>query len=155
MKLNHRIFKIFETKKYFKKDKFFFFFSGINISSNKLADETEQKVKKIDFTYYKILNKTTYKTLKKSIYSNIKFIIKGLTFVIKFNDNKKLLSKNNILTTLDLLFFILLAIKFNNKIYTTTMLKKINLLEYKKNKQLLHQFSAAIPKIFCKKFKRN
>ena len=45
-----------------------------------------------------------------------------------------------ILTTFILLFFELLIIKFNNKIYPTNNLKKTYSLDYKETKLLLYQF---------------
>ena len=140
MKFNHKDYKVFETKKYFKKDNFFFFFSGININSNKWINSTERVLKKVKTTYFKISNRITKKTLKKSIYINTKFLIKGITFLIKYKNNKKLLIKNNILKNFNILFFNLLVVKINNKWYSTTTLKKIKVLKYKENKQLLHQF---------------
>ena len=152
MKIDHKDYKIIEAKKYLKKDKFFLFYSGINIKSNKWINHTEQILKKINISYYKIFNKITQKTLKKSIYKNTKFIIKGITFIMKNTNNKKLLLKNNFLNNFNILFFNLIAIKINNKMYSTTTLKNIKVLKYKENKQLSHQFLKTNKKHFNKTF---
>jgi hypothetical protein len=91
---------------------------------------TEQDLKKINFSYYKVFNKTATKTLKNSIYNNIKPIINGITFFIKPASIPKQLTKEVILDNFEPLLFMILAVKFNNKIYSITQLKKTNSLDY-------------------------
>ena len=137
MKLNSRDYQISKAKKYFNETPLFFFFNGIN--SNTWIT-IEQSLSNLNFNYYKIFNKTTTKILKNSIYTSITPSIKGITFFIKPTKHSKTLTKRVILDNFESLLFVLLAVKFNNKIYSTKQLKNLNSFEYKENKLALYQF---------------
>ena len=102
---------------------------------------TEQFFKNMNFKYYKIFNKAAIKTLNKSVYKKIKTTINGITFFIKPTQNITSLTKQLLFNNFELLFFSLIAIKINNKIYSSKQLKNINSLNYKKNKLLIYQFN--------------
>ena len=140
MKLSVKDYKIIKTKEYFKKSDLFFLVNGINRNSLDWLI-IEQGLKTIGFDYYKVLNRTTITTLNNSIYPNISSVIKGSTFLLKPPLNKSF-SKHTILTTFNPLFFELLIIKFNNKIYSMNSLKSAYSLQYKETKLLLYQFSS-------------
>lgn len=141
MKLSVKDYKIIKTKNYFKTNNLFFFANGINRNSlNWLV--AEQKLKTIGFNYYKVLNKPTIKTLNNSVYTYISFMVKGSTFLLKPYLNKPFI-KHTILNTFNPLFFELLSIKFNNKIYSANSFKSVYSLEYRETKLLLYQFSLA------------
>lgn len=148
MKLSVKDYKIVKIKTYFKASNLFFFVNGINRNSLDWL-LTEQGLKTIGFNYCKVLNKTTIKTLNTSTYSNIKPIIKGSTFLIK-PEPKKYFLKQTILNTFDLLFWELLILKFNNKIYSASSLKNTYSLEYKETKLLFYQFNLTHLKTYSK-----
>ena len=139
MKFTIKNYKILKTKKYLKKKNFFFFFNGVNRNSNDWI-LTEQGLKIINFSYYKIFNKTTHKILKSSIYDNFQSIIYGTTFFIQPILNSEPLSINILTNNFGQFLFIMLAIKLNNKIYGTIQIKNSSSLEYNENMLLLYQF---------------
>ena len=151
MKLSVKDYKIVKIKEYFKASHLFFFVNGISRNSLDWL-LTEQGLKTIGFNYYKVLNRTTVKTLNTSIYTNIKPVINGSTFLVKPKPNKYFL-KQTILNTFNPLFFELLIIKFNNKIYPMSSLKNTYSLEYKETKLLLYQFNLTHLKT-CSKFSK-
>ena len=148
MKLNIKDYKIAKTKEYFKSSNFFFFINGLNRDSLDWL-LTEQELKIIGFNYYKVLNKTTIKTLNTSIYTKISPAIKGSTFLVKPQQTIPFL-KQTIWATFSPLFFELLIVKFNNKIYSTGLLKSIYSLEYKETKLLFYQFNLTYLKAYSK-----
>lgn len=142
MKFTLKSYKTSKTKNYLKANNLFFFFSGVNRNSDDWV-KTEQGLKTINFNYYKVFNKTANKTLQSSIYNNIKPVINGITFFIKPAVTLKPLSKEVMLTQFEPLLFMILGVKFNNKIYSVAQLKKINSLDYSQNKLLIYQFGVA------------
>ena len=140
MKLSVKDYKIVKTKEYFKTNNLFFFVNGINQNSLDWLI-VEQGLNTIGFNYYKVLNKTTITMLNNSVYTNVSSVIKGSTFLLK-PQLKKGFSKHTILNSFNLLFFELLIIKFNNKVYPMNSLKNIYSLQYKEAKLLVHQFSS-------------
>lgn len=151
MRLSVKDYKILKIRKYFKTNHLFFFVNGISRDSLDWL-LTEQGLKTIEFNYYKVLNRTTIKTLNISIYTNLKFIIKGSTFLIKPELNKHF-SKQTLFNTFNHLFFTLLIIKFNSKIYPASSLKNTYSLEYKETKLLFYQFNLTHLKV-CSKFSK-
>jgi hypothetical protein len=139
MKLNTKNYKTLKTKNYLKETNLLFFYNGINRSSNNWI-ATEQGLKTLNFSYYKIFNKTTAKILKNSIYSSVEPTINGTTFFIKPNNNCNVLTRHILLNNFELLFFTMLAIKLNNKVYNLNQLKTTNSLKYKENMLLFYQF---------------
>lgn len=139
MRLNIKDYKIGKTKKYFKTNNLFFFVNGINQNALDWL-LTEQGLKTTGFTYYKLLNKTTVKTLSNSIYTAVSPVIKGSTFIIKSHFKKPFL-KRTIQNAFNSLFFELLILKFNNKMYSADALKNTYSLNYKETKLLLYQFN--------------
>ena len=137
MELISKNYKIAKTKNYIKKNNLFFFFSGINRSSNDWI-LVEQSLKSVNFNYCKIFNRTAKKTLNNSIYKTIKPTINGITFLIKPKTNQ--LSKKILTTSFEPLLFNMLAIKLNNKIYQTTQLNNNYSLNYEDNKILVFKF---------------
>ena len=137
MEFTSKEYKTFKIKNYLKNDKNFFFFNGINQNYSNWV-KTEQSLKNINLSYYKILNKTSNKTFQNSIYKNMRFSINSVTFFIKPIILNPLLSKK-ILFNLDI--FVFLAFKLNNKIYSSTQVKYTNSFNYCENKLLLFQFN--------------
>ena len=139
MELDIKTYKLTKTKKYIQNSETFFFVQGINQNSlNKLY--TEQKLFTIGFKSYKLSNRIAIKTLNASIYSKNKFVIKSTTFLIKPRINNMFL-KHVILNTFNSLFFEVLIVKFNNKLYSTNSLKNIYSFAYKETKLLFYQFN--------------
>lgn len=149
MKLSVKNYKILKTKEYFKVNNLFFFVNGINQNSLDWL-LTEQGLKTAGFNSYKLINKTAVKTLNNSIYdNNTSLAISGSTFLIKPQQNKNFL-KHTILTTFNPLFFELLVIKFNNKIYPVTSLENTYSFKYKEAKLLFYQFNQTHIKSYSK-----
>nr|WAK85021.1 hypothetical protein [Amicula sp. isolate GU52X-4 cfCalB7] len=147
MELNSKIYKILKIKKYLKKNSIFFLSNGINPNSNNWLIK-KQKLTKLNYKSYKVYNKSTIKILKNSIFNAIKHSINGLSFFIELI-NLKILLKKTILNNFESLKFVLLVIKFNNKIYFKNQLENLISLQYKKNKYLLYQFKIVNFKFYC------
>lgn len=139
MKFTAKNYKINKAKNYIKTNNILFFVNGVNKNSNDWI-HTEQNLKKINFQYYKVFNKTTKKTLNDSIYNKANNIVNGITFFIKPETNTGNLLKNTIVKDLKLLLFILLAVKLNNRLYSINQLNKNNSFNYLDNKLLMYQF---------------
>jgi len=140
MKLTSKEYKILKIKKYFKNNNIFFLFNGLNTTTYNWMT-TEQELKRINFNYYKIFNKTSYNEINTSIYQNLTPTINGVTFFLKPKKNLKLLTKHLLLTNFKTFLFDILAVKFNNKLYSIQQIKKISSLNYLKNNLILYQFS--------------
>jgi len=137
MEITSKKYNEIKTKNYIKTN-LFFLFNGLNRNSNDWI-LIEQNLKKINFKYYKIFNKISKLSIKKSIYRNYTITLNGITFIIlPIKINKQL--KHIELNKLELLLFNLLAIKVNNKIYSSIQLKDLNCLNYYENKLLLYQY---------------
>jgi hypothetical protein len=130
MDFNLKKYRVLKIKKDFKKSELIFFFNSAKIKSNKWI-KTEKQLKKLKLEYYQIFNNTTLKTIKNSIYANINQLVSGVILLIKPIYKTTQLELKAINKFLDSLF-LLLVVKLNNKIYTTTQLKNFNLLSYKK-----------------------
>lgn len=136
MKFTFKEYKILKTKNYIKKNHLFFIFSGINLNSNQWV-KVEQDLKKINFNYYKIFNKTSTQIVQSSIYKNITPTINSITFFIKPTLKSNFITKK-MLFNMKTFFF--LALKINNKIYSNSQIKYTTSLNYCENKILLYQF---------------
>lgn len=150
MDLTTKKFKIEKTKNLIKHNNLFIFLNGINRNSNDWI-LIEQELKKINFNYYKIFNKTSKKTLNNSIFLNTSSLINSMTFLLKPLVAEQEINKNILLNKIETLIFSLLAIKVNNKIYSKTKLKNLVTLNYKNNKLLLYKFLISNTKIILKK----
>jgi len=137
MDFNLKDYQIFKLKKYFKNNGFFFLFHSAKLSLNQWIT-VEQELKKLKLNYYKTLNGTTLKTFEKSIYKNSRPVITNFVIFIdsKFKTTEFDLEK----LTKDLKpSFSLVALKLNNKIYSSAQLKGVKSLSYKKNMFNLHR----------------
>lgn len=137
MDFNLKDYQIFKLKKYFKNNGFFFLFHSAKLSLNQWII-VEQELKKLKLNYYKTLNGTTLKTLEKSIYKTSSPIITNfVTFInLKFKTTEFDLErlKKDLKPS-----FSLIALKLNNKIYSSAQLKGVKSLSYKKNMFNLHR----------------
>lgn len=147
MEFTNPIYKTNKVRLYIKKNCIFFLFNGSTIKSCDWIP-TEQNLKSMNFKHYKVLNKTTIKTFNKSIYQLTKTTINGTTFFIKPNLNVKSITKQLILKVFDPLLFSLIAIKINNKIYSSKQVKDVLSLNYKTNKLFLYQFRITNLKLY-------
>ena len=120
-----------KLKKFFKNNGLFLLFHSAKLNLTKWMF-IEQNLKKLKLNYYKPLNKTTAKTLKNSIYKNFSSNIAGFVLFINPSSKSTELNLPFILKSLKP-SFTLVSIKLNNKIYTTTQLKGLNDLFYKKS----------------------
>jgi hypothetical protein len=150
MQFSSKDYKILKTKNYLKENNLFFFFNSIHRNSND-GIIIEQNLKKFNLNYYKIFNKTSKTTINNSIYKNSNELINSMTIFIKPISNSIELKKSNLLSCFEPLLFNMLAIKLNNKIYSTSQLKELNTLNYKDAKLLLFQFSLTNLKLILKK----
>jgi hypothetical protein len=131
MDFNLKKYRVLKVKKKFKESEFFFFFNSAKIKSNKWI-KIEKLLKKLKLEYHQIFNNTTLKTIKNSVYTNINQLVSGVIVLIKPIHKSTTIELKVIKKNLDSLF-VLLCVKLNNKIYTTTQLKNLNVLSYKKN----------------------
>ena len=153
MQFSSKDYKILKTKNYLKENSLFFFFNSIHRNSND-GIIIEQNLKKFNLNYYKIFNKTSKTTINNSIYKNSNELINSMTVFIKPISYSLELKKSNLLSCFEPLMFNMLAIKLNNKIYSTSQLKELNTLNYKDSKLLLFQFSLTNLKLILKKYTR-
>ena len=150
MDLTTKKFKIEKTKNLIKHNNLFIFLNGINRNSNDWI-LIEQELKKINFNYYKIFNKTSKKTLNNSIFLNTSSLINSMTFLLKPLVAEQEINKDILLNKIETLIFSLLAVKVNNKIYSKTKLKNLVTLNYKNNRLLLYKFLISNTKVILKK----
>jgi len=143
-------YKIIKTKNYIKLNSLFIFFNGINQNSNDWI-LIEQNLKKINFNYYKIFNKTSKKALTNSVFVNMNALINSITFLLKPISIKNEITKQTLLNSFEPLLFTLLSIKLNNKIYSKAQLKNLFSFNYTDNKLLFFQFKITNTKIIFKK----
>nr|QUS63605.1 hypothetical protein [Haslea silbo]QUS63808.1 hypothetical protein [Haslea silbo] len=153
MHFEFRDYQLLKVKQYLKQ-KFLLFSNGANqTSTNWLA--VEQGLYKSNLKYYKVYNKIALKVLKNSIYNNIGQIVKGTFFFLKLKNNSTVLIKQKLFKELESIFFTLLSIKLNNKIYSIAQIKKIKSLNYKNNIAILYQFlSTNLKCIYGLKYKK-
>jgi hypothetical protein len=131
MDFNTKSYQSIKLKKFFKTNDFFFLFHSAKLDLNQWT-QTEQNLKKLKLKYLKLLNGTTLKLFKDSIYKNLSSVICG--FVLFLNSNFKTAELQLKSVKKDLkLSFELIAVKLNNKIYSTSQMKGLNTFSYKKN----------------------
>jgi hypothetical protein len=145
MEISSKRYNEIKTNNYLKTN-LFFLFNGLNRNSNDWI-LIEQNLKKINFKYYKIFNKISKLSIKKSIYKNFTITLNGITFIVlPIKVTKKL--KHIELNKLELFLFNLLAVKLNNKIYSSIQVKNLNCLNYYENKLLFYQYRITNLKIY-------
>jgi hypothetical protein len=131
MDFNLKNYQIFRLKKYFKKNEFFFLFHTAKLNLDQWVNK-EQTLKKLKLSYYKPLNGTSLITLKNSVYRNFRSIIGGFVLFVNLNYKKTNLDIKSILSSLKP-SFVLVSVKLNNKVYSTSQFKGLKSLSYKKN----------------------
>ena len=129
MDYNLKQYRVLNVKNNFKNSNLLFFYHYSKVKSNKWIF-MEQHLKKTKLKYTQIYNGTTFKTIDNSIYSKMNQIISGIILFAKPNYKSTILKLETIKNNLEPQF-ILLFLKLNNKIYTTTQLKNINEFNYK------------------------
>ena len=138
MHFKFREYQFSKIKQYLKTE-FLLFANGTNKNaSNWLI--VEQSLNNLGIKYYKIYNKIAFKAIKMSLLKNIKQLIKGTFFFLKLDNNSLSINKKIFLKSLELIFFNLLSVKLNNKIYSITQLKNMSSLKYHNNIAILFQF---------------
>ena len=137
MELNFKNYQKLKIKNHLKTNTFLLFSIGANRNSQNWID-TEQSLHKLNLNYYKIYNNIAIKTIENSIYKNSTDIINSTFFYLTVKTDNFI--KLNLLNLLKSIFFSILSVKLNNKIYSLHTLKNINSLTYKKNQSILYQF---------------
>lgn len=137
MDFNSKDYQSVQLKKIFKTNDFFFLFQSAKLDLNQWI-QTEQNLKKLKLKYSKVLNGTTFKLFKSSIYKNLSPIIGGFVLFMSSGFKTTELRLNLIKKELKPSFE-LISVKLNNKIYSTSQLKGLNTLSYKKNVFNLHR----------------
>ena len=138
MKFNLKEYQKQKIKQYFKNN----CFSILSINANQKAYnwmDMEQELQKLQFTYYKVCNKTTKKLMKKSVHLNFANLINSTFFFLKPTHHKMKIN-NKTFQQLGSILFSILAIKLNKKIYSLSQSKNITSMNYKKNISILYQF---------------
>ena len=131
MDFNSKDYQNAKLKNFFKTNGFFLWFHSAKLDLNQWT-YTEQNLKKLKLNYSKVLNGITLKLFKNSIYANIRPIV--CSFVLFINSDFKTteLQLNSIEKNLKPSFK-LISVKLNNKIYSTSQLKGLDDLSYKKS----------------------
>lgn len=153
MQFTSKEYKILKTKNYMKENNLFFFFNSVNRNSSD-GIVIEQSFKKLNFNCYKIFNKTSKKLLNNSVLINSTELINSMTFFIKPVPKINELKKSTLSNSFEPLLFNMLAIKFNDKVYSKTQLKEIFSFNYTDIKLILLQFCTVNAKLMLenKKF---
>lgn len=138
MDLKLKQYRKIKIKKYFKT---LSFFSIYHISKKKSQDwlHIEQKLETLGLNFYKTSNGATVKTIQSSIYKNFDKSFNGTVVVLypkssKFEFNFKEVNKQ--LRT----SFICLALKLNNKLYSSESITNLTETSYKKSTFQLVKF---------------
>lgn len=136
MDFNSKDYQSAKLKNFFKTNSFFFFFHSAKLDLNQWI-QTEQNLKKLKLNYSKALNGITLKLFQNSIYANVSSLI--CSFILFINSNFKTteLKLNSVKKDLKPSFE-LIAVKLNNKIYSTAQLRGLDTFSYKKAMFNLH-----------------
>ena len=131
MRIKTKNYKLKKTQFYYKNKKVLFLFDTYNSNTRNWLN-VEQKIKKSNFKYYKILNVITKNFLKKTIFKNFSITINGPLKLIYLKNYNKVINikklEKNIFSG-----FKLCTIKLNNKLYSRSQIKNIEVLDYKNN----------------------
>lgn len=141
MKINFKIYQVSRTKNYLLKNNFILFSYNANQNSFYWLLK-EQGLHELNFNYYKICNNTTTTIVEKTIFKNFLQIIKSPFFLLRTTKthNKLLINKNLLFKNFQNIQFNIHSLKLNNKLYSTSQLKKINSLGYNNSMEILYQF---------------
>ena len=131
MDFNSKNYQSVKLKKFYKTSDFFFLFHSAKLNLNQWT-QTEQNLKKLKLKYSKVLNGTALKLFKSSIYKNLRPVICGFILFVNSNFKTTELQLNSVKKDLKHSFE-LISLKLNNKMYSTSQLKGLNVLSYKKN----------------------
>lgn len=131
MDFNSKDYQSVKLKKFFKTNDLFFLFHSAKLDLNEWT-QTEQKLKKLKLKYFKALNGTTLKLFKTSIYQNLSPIVCGFVLFINSNFKTTVIELKPVKKDLKPSFE-LISVKLNNKVYSTSQLKGLNVLSYRTN----------------------
>ena len=137
MKINKKLYKLYNIKNYLIKNKFLFFCESSHKSSKKLLN-MKKTLKNLNISSFKIVNKTFKKSFEDSPKYFIKHLVSGSVFLTKLNKSK-ILTKTVLITSFNSLFMFILAFKLNNKFYTVSKIKNLYFFNYLQSKQFLTQ----------------
>ena len=137
MDFNSKDYQSVKLKKIFKTNDFFFLFHSAKLDLNQWI-QIEQNLKKLKLNYSKALNGTTFKLFKSSIYKNLSPIIGVFVLFIGSDFKTTELRLTSIKKELKPSFE-LISVKLNNKLYSTSQLKGLNMLSHRKNIFNLHR----------------
>ena len=130
MKLDIKSYRLKKIEHYLKNNKLIFVINTGNVKHNKITI----------FQNFFVSNNLFKKILKNSIYTNLTFLINGLInlSIIKYNLNSNIDKhfKTNLNSKTN---NILVALKLNNKIYSSSQLTKLKSLNYSRNVLFLHK----------------
>ena len=137
MDFNSKEYQSVKLKKFLKKNNLFFLFHSAKQDLNQWI-YTEQNLKKLKLKYFKPLNGMTSKLLENSIYKNLSPVIGG--FILFLNANFKTTELKMKLIQKNLKpSFELVSVKLNNKMYSTSQLKGLNIFSYRPTVFNLHK----------------
>lgn len=143
MKIVFKNYKLLKLKQFLKSNKLFFLFNGSHKNSLDWLN-TQQVFSNLNIKLNKISNRTFIKILQNSIYFKTQQLVSGpLFFITTDHNSKSIISKSTLIDKLYQFLFILLGLKLNNKIYSSTQIKKIIVLTYKENLLLNIKFLIA------------
>ena len=131
MKFTLKKYQIFKLKTYFKeKDFLIFHCAKLNLKQWMVM---EQQLKKLKLKYYKPFNGVSLKIFNNSTHKNFSYLISGPILIVEYNSK---LAISDLFIILKMLEpdFVLLSIKLNNNIYTSSSVEKLKTLNYKSNK---------------------
>lgn len=135
--MNFKIYQFLKIKSFLKTNDIIFLVSGINLNQNSLI-QLEQNFIQLNFVYYKVYNELTIKLFKNSTFSNFNKLISGPFFF--FRTKKRIMIDILDFENSKFLFFLLLALKFNNRIYSILQIRNLYSINYKSNLVVLYQF---------------
>lgn len=135
MKLKKRTYKFLKMKEYFKANEFFLIFNG-NLNT-KSWFSIQQILHKLNLNSYKIFNNITLKAIENSIYQNFRPLINGSVCLVTTANLKSDIKMKNV-TKIDP-SMVVLCLKLNNKMYSTSQIEKMNHLNFEKSVFTFHK----------------
>jgi hypothetical protein len=141
MEFSSKDYNITKTNFCIKNERVLIILNGVIRQSNDWVI-IEQRLKKAQFSYYKVLNKIIKKAINNSVYSNIAALINSITFILKTNE----ITKHILFNTFEELLFTFLSLKINTKFYSKEQIEDIFIVQYNDNKLTLFKFGATTVK---------